>query len=107
VKKQYVSSIRTLAKNENGWHFSAINTSAKQLEDFRIEDMATKMKSLAPDLWDIIGLLLGASSQMSTDEDPDIVMEDTDPGPISRAQRLAERRDALITVVSLADLKQY
>ncbi|KAJ7076755.1 hypothetical protein B0H15DRAFT_925103 [Mycena belliarum] len=47
-----------LADKENGWHFSAANTSAAQLQEFRIEDMATKMKTLAPELWDLFGLLL-------------------------------------------------
>ncbi|KAJ6623850.1 hypothetical protein B0H10DRAFT_1943630 [Mycena sp. CBHHK59/15] len=51
VKIRYAALIRELAKKENGWHFSAANTSAEQLQNFRIEDMAIQMKALAPELW--------------------------------------------------------
>ncbi|KAJ7754036.1 hypothetical protein B0H16DRAFT_1316633 [Mycena metata] len=56
IKSQYAQSIRDLAEKDNGWHFSAGNTSAAQLQNFRIEDMAKNMKSLAPELWDLLGL---------------------------------------------------
>jgi hypothetical protein len=57
VKKRYIDSIKELTRNED-WHFNASHASAKDLEEFRIEDMALKMKVLAPDLWNILGLLL-------------------------------------------------
>jgi hypothetical protein len=38
---------------------------AKQLEDFRIEDMAEKMKKLAPELWDMLGSVLSADRKQS------------------------------------------
>ncbi|KAJ7306711.1 hypothetical protein DFH08DRAFT_622444, partial [Mycena albidolilacea] len=63
IKSRYAQLIRDLADKENGWHFSAANTSAAQLQEFRIEDMATKMKTLAPELWDLLGLLLSANRQ--------------------------------------------
>ncbi|KAJ7928378.1 hypothetical protein B0H13DRAFT_1860573 [Mycena leptocephala] len=58
-----------ISPTDNGWHFSAANTSAAQLQDFRIEDMATKMKTFAPELWDLLGLLLSANHQPDIEED--------------------------------------
>ncbi|KAJ7896350.1 hypothetical protein B0H14DRAFT_2306070, partial [Mycena olivaceomarginata] len=60
IKLKYAQLIRDLADKDNGWHFSAANTSAKQLQNFRIEDMAVRMQALAPELWDMLGLLLSA-----------------------------------------------
>jgi hypothetical protein len=57
--KKYTQSIRFLAQKSNGWHFNAYRASAKQLEDFRIEGMANNMRELAPELWDLLGLMLG------------------------------------------------
>ena len=62
VKKRYINSIKELTCNED-WHFNASHASAVNLEDFHIEDMALKMKSLAPDLWDILGLLLSGDQR--------------------------------------------
>ncbi|KAJ7272797.1 hypothetical protein C8J57DRAFT_1063511 [Mycena rebaudengoi] len=94
IKIKYAQLIRDLADKDNGWHFSAANTSAKQLQDFRIEDMAAQMKDLAPELWDLLGLLLSASewkpfSLMTPVDDP----MDTDlpeDNPARRAQKLAK-----------------
>jgi hypothetical protein len=65
MKARYASSIRELTRKEHGWHFSALRASAKQLEDFRIEDMAEKMKNLAPELWDMLGSVLLADRKQS------------------------------------------
>ncbi|KAJ6567851.1 hypothetical protein B0H10DRAFT_2200069 [Mycena sp. CBHHK59/15] len=96
----FAPCVRDLAEKENGWHFSAANTSAEQLQNFRIEDMAIQMKVLAPELWDLLGLLLSANRQYDVDvDDP----RDTDACvdkdlPRVRAQKLAERREALIVI---------
>ncbi|KAJ6561335.1 hypothetical protein B0H10DRAFT_2239968 [Mycena sp. CBHHK59/15] len=98
IKLKYAELIRNLADN---WHFSAANTSAEQLQNFRIEDMAARMKTLAPELWDMLGLLLSANRQTSqTDVDVDDPMdpdsqEDT---PTRQAKKFAERREALIVI---------
>jgi hypothetical protein len=65
MKARYASSIRELTRKEHGWHFSALRASAKQLEDFRIEDMAEKMRNLAPELWDMLGEVLSADRKQS------------------------------------------
>jgi hypothetical protein len=99
IKTEYAQLIRDLADKDNGWHFSAANTSAKQLQDFRIEDMAARMKALAPELWDLLGLLLSANHQRGI-EVADDLMDTDSPNPMRRAQKLAERLGALIEIVS-------
>jgi hypothetical protein len=77
VKKKYAESIKELTHNEE-WHFNASHASAQDLDDFRIEEMALKMKMLAPDLWNILGLLLSGDqrSQQQNDLDGDQIMAD-------------------------------
>ncbi|KAJ7187718.1 hypothetical protein GGX14DRAFT_383377 [Mycena pura] len=102
IKTKYARVILDLAKKENGWHFSASNTQAKQLENFRIEEMAAQMKSLAPELWDLLGLLLSANRSLDTDismEEDSTEDSDLDSAePKSAVQKLAERREALAVV---------
>ncbi|KAK6984414.1 hypothetical protein R3P38DRAFT_3452552 [Favolaschia claudopus] len=102
IKLKYAQHIRDLADKDNGWHFSATNTSAKQLLQFRIEDMAAQMKRLAPDLWDLV--LLSASHQSDADIESAEDAMDLDSRPAenlsARAQKLAARREALIVISS-------
>ncbi|KAK7032885.1 hypothetical protein R3P38DRAFT_2618776 [Favolaschia claudopus] len=102
IKLKYAQHIRDLADKDNGWHFSATNTSAKQLLQFRIEDMAAQMKRLAPDLWDLVGILLSASHQSDADIESAEDAMDLDSRPAenlsARAQKLAARREALIVI---------
>jgi hypothetical protein len=42
-----------------------LHTSAEQLKDFKIEEMAEKMEDLAPELWDLLGLLLSADKRQT------------------------------------------
>jgi hypothetical protein len=77
VKKKHIESIKELTRNED-WHFNASHASAQDLDDFRIEDMALKMKSLAPDLWNILGLLL--SSDQRSQRQNNQIMEDSVAG---------------------------
>jgi len=58
MKRKYAKDIKDLARGENGWHFGALHTSEAQLKDFQIEDMARDMQRLAPELWDLLGLML-------------------------------------------------
>ena len=57
MKSRYAASVRELANKENRWHFGALHASAQKLQEFRIEDMAQKMEELAPELWDLLGLI--------------------------------------------------
>ena len=65
VKSRYAESVWELAKKENGWHFGALRASAKKLQEFRIKDMAQKMEDLAPELWDLLGLMLSADKRQT------------------------------------------
>ncbi|KAF9234423.1 hypothetical protein BU15DRAFT_89990 [Melanogaster broomeanus] len=65
VKYTYLREIRDLASGESGWHFGASNASTKQLEDFSIEDTASKMESRAPRWWSLLGTLLGDEDTQS------------------------------------------
>ncbi|KAK7055893.1 hypothetical protein R3P38DRAFT_2682417 [Favolaschia claudopus] len=101
IKLKYAQHVRDLADKENGWHFSASNTSAKQLLDFRIEDMAAKMRRLAPDLWDLVGILLSASQQSDADiegAEDGMDLDEPEENLSERAQKLAARREALLII---------
>ncbi|KIK81527.1 hypothetical protein PAXRUDRAFT_155936 [Paxillus rubicundulus Ve08.2h10] len=81
VKHTYLHEIRDLASAESGWHFGASNASTKQLEDFSIEDTASKMKSHAPRWWSLLRILLGASMDGgwdNEDEGDDILASEDD-----------------------------
>ena len=60
MSKRYADEIICLVSKENGWHFSALHTSAEQLQAFSIEDMALRLTVQAPLLWDLLGNILQA-----------------------------------------------
>ncbi|KAH7917504.1 hypothetical protein BV22DRAFT_1108559 [Leucogyrophana mollusca] len=66
IKRTYARSISELARRENGWHFSALRASAKQLEAFRLEEMAQDMERLAPELWELLDTMLSADHKESS-----------------------------------------
>jgi hypothetical protein len=51
VHAQHVLEIKTLTNIQSGWHFSATNSSADQLEQFLVAEMGVKMARLSPSLW--------------------------------------------------------
>ncbi|KAJ7214687.1 hypothetical protein C8J57DRAFT_1600637 [Mycena rebaudengoi] len=71
IQKKTSESIKLLTQNDD-WHFGNLHASAADLEDFKIEEMAKAMKSLAPDLWNLLYILLSGE----TDADGDHIMED-------------------------------
>ncbi|KAJ7794195.1 hypothetical protein B0H14DRAFT_3557768, partial [Mycena olivaceomarginata] len=60
IKHKYAASIRELSQKKNGWHFDALHAKAAQLESFHIEDIARDIRVLAPELWELVGLMLSA-----------------------------------------------
>ncbi|KAF8179320.1 hypothetical protein K438DRAFT_1769029 [Mycena galopus ATCC 62051] len=74
----------------------------EKLEVFRIEDMARNMKEIAPQLWDLIGLLLSADKQASNISEADNLMDtdedDLPQNPQLKAEKLAERHEALLRI---------
>ncbi|EIN09495.1 hypothetical protein PUNSTDRAFT_133288 [Punctularia strigosozonata HHB-11173 SS5] len=57
-KRHYTLEILELVKKENGWHFDALKSNLKNLEEFDVSIMATKFRETAPHLWDLTGQLL-------------------------------------------------
>jgi hypothetical protein len=75
MKKMYSESIQMLSCNAD-WHFNTSHASAQDIKEFCIEGMAEEMKELAPDLWDILGImLLGDKKRPPKDLDNDQIME--------------------------------
>jgi hypothetical protein len=74
IQKRTTESVKVLTANHD-WHFDAEHAIAADLEDFKIEQMAAKMKALAPDLWNLLQILL---SRDETDGEGDQIMDDLD-----------------------------
>ncbi|KAJ7323357.1 hypothetical protein DFH08DRAFT_969423 [Mycena albidolilacea] len=72
IQKSTTQAIKILTANDD-WHFNAEHALAADLEDFKIEEMAARMKKLAPDLWTLLQILL---SWDEIDVDGDQVMDD-------------------------------
>ncbi|KAJ6463873.1 hypothetical protein DFH09DRAFT_1382292 [Mycena vulgaris] len=103
IKEKYAQAIRNLADKDNGWHFVPTRAAMEKLEVFRIEDMAREMKDLSPELWDLIGLLLSADKQVVSDADDPMETdndEDLPKDPKTKAEKLAERREALLVILT-------
>ena len=64
--RSLMAKIMELVHKHSGWHFSAQNACAEQIEVFDIQDMALRLESQAPLLWSLIGHLL--SSDLSCDK---------------------------------------
>ena len=52
-----------LSRKENGWHLGALHMQTQQIGDFQINQIAEKIQTLAPKLWDLLYTLLGASDK--------------------------------------------
>lgn len=62
VKIRGAQSIRRLASKDNPWHFGAIHTTPQKLRTFKIEEMASKIEETAPEIWELVGSMLGHES---------------------------------------------
>ncbi|GBE79100.1 hypothetical protein SCP_0202970 [Sparassis crispa] len=132
----YSRAMQMLTRKEHGWHFSATNTKPEQIHDFRIEDMAEKMRTVTPDLWEMVHFLLSGKDSMDTDtemeldsREPDLEerqywesegMEDVWVGPDEVAaevqqeekdqkavQKKRESREVLTTIIGLVTTTGY
>ncbi|KAF8179487.1 hypothetical protein K438DRAFT_1908311 [Mycena galopus ATCC 62051] len=100
TKTRYAAAIRELSDHKNGWHFGAAHSKAEQLEAFRIENMARDIRLLAPELWDLIGLMLSADERIAATEplaEDDPMVSDNDEEDLpkdqkTRAEKNADRR---------------
>ena len=74
VTSLLTEAVRQLTDVDNGWHFSAAQASPEQITEFRIEDMAAKLETCAPELWALVHSLLGGVSggPMDMDEEDEL-----------------------------------
>ncbi|KAG1882355.1 hypothetical protein F4604DRAFT_1546252, partial [Suillus subluteus] len=77
------AEVRRLASKDSGSHFGASSATTEQLEQFNVKDMAQGMIHSAPELWALLGALLGGGEKYSlpvsdeVDGDGDAVMDDS------------------------------
>lgn len=65
-KQKLATEIALLANKSSGWHFSAVHASAEQFENFSMADMARRLETEAPLVWDLIGHLLESDSSRAS-----------------------------------------
>lgn len=65
ARKLYASELTELTKERSGLHFNARNATAEQLQPFKIEVIAEKMKDTAPRLCSLVAGLLDADEELS------------------------------------------
>jgi len=53
-----MSEIMMMGRKENGWHFSARNTSPEKIREFSIMDMSRELKTKMPQLWQVLSAML-------------------------------------------------
>lgn len=58
VAAHFSRYIKELADIENGWHFSATHALPSQIEGFSIAAFAATIKEIAPDLWELLYMLM-------------------------------------------------
>jgi hypothetical protein len=127
TRESYGSELQSLISESPEWRFSALHASARKVEEFKIDEMAGKIKVRAPMLWSLLGSLLSIHNiiapepdsqeeEVSSDSelwehfgDIDIegmieMIKDDDQGT-ARQRRKAAKKEAILTVVRL--LKIY
>ena len=61
----YVSEVAQLVHRASGFHFTAKKTTAERLREFNIDEIASRMSILAPNLWSLFDLLLAADPKIN------------------------------------------
>lgn len=70
TKTKYAASIRAMSDVNNGWHFGNTSASQGQVKEFKIEEMAETMEEMAPEIWDLLGMILSADHRQTQREKP-------------------------------------
>ena len=116
VLGNFQQELQGLMNKSNKWRFGAMHSKAQQIEEFKIEDMASTMNEQAPCLWNALGGLLQANENNLEDSqteesksgeywdnvdemDLEGIIDHIIDDPASLKSRRAARRRALITVV--------
>ena len=58
VQGRYAREVQILSAKESSYHFSVLNTTVKQLEEFDIDVLGRGMELHAPMLWNLLDILL-------------------------------------------------
>ena len=61
----YVSEVAQLIHRASGFHFTAKKTTAARLQEFNIDELASRMSVLAPNLWSLLDSLLAADPKIN------------------------------------------
>ena len=60
----YQSQMETLTDKESGFHFLAKSTTEEKLTTFNMENVASQIRNIAPDLWSLFDILLRADLRL-------------------------------------------
>lgn len=64
VARDYQSQVELLSQKGSGFHFLARKVTEEQTKGFSIEHVASEMRRIAPDLWNLLGILLSADQRV-------------------------------------------
>ena len=59
----HVPKLCRSAHKDHGWHFGAMHMNVSQFEAFQIKAMALKMQHIAPELWELLDVMLAADTK--------------------------------------------
>ena len=65
AQETYQSQMAVLSHKDSGFHFIAKMMIEEHLRNFSIDTIATEMQKNAPDLWELLGVLLSADPERS------------------------------------------
>ena len=96
----YQNEVQVLIQPQTGFHFTGNKTNLNQLETFSITQMGVKIQEVAPNLWNLFGILLDADlnqwhtapSDEVTDEDVEIELADV-ASAVSRNDKGSKKED--------------
>lgn len=130
VQSTYASEILTLVRTTQGFHFGARKATAAELGAIDIDTIASNMRELAPELWDLLGLLLladpvsnerrtrarekrqekkkeakeRAAKATAKDRDGDVTMASIEPENLESANKDADEEDYWEDMADPADI---
>ena len=61
----FASQITALVKRDTGLHFTAKKTTEERLHEFDIDSLGLEMCARAPDLWNLLGVLLATNTNIN------------------------------------------
>ena len=97
----YRNEVQDLIRPQTGFYFTGNKTNLNQLETFSITQMGVKIQEVAPNVWNLFGILLDADlnqwctapSDEVTDEDVEIELADI-ASAVSRNDEGSEEEDS-------------